>query len=31
MDFDELDKLKLQYLAGANLVEHTPLFSAGGE
>ncbi|XP_011193769.1 WD repeat-containing protein 75 [Zeugodacus cucurbitae] len=31
MDFDELDKLKLQYLAGANLVEHTPLFAPGGE
>ncbi|XP_004524794.1 WD repeat-containing protein 75 [Ceratitis capitata] len=31
MDFEELDKLKLQYLAGANLVEHTPLYAPGGE
>ncbi|XP_067622808.1 uncharacterized protein l(2)05287 [Eurosta solidaginis] len=31
MDFEDFDKLKLQYLAGANLVEHTPLYTPGGE
>ncbi|XP_017479964.1 PREDICTED: WD repeat-containing protein 75 [Rhagoletis zephyria] len=32
MDFEELDdKLKLEFLAGANLVKHPPLFAPGGE
>ncbi|XP_053961195.1 WD repeat-containing protein 75 [Anastrepha ludens] len=31
MDFEELDKLELRYLAGASIVQHTPLFSPGGE
>ncbi|KAH8419441.1 hypothetical protein KR222_011768, partial [Zaprionus bogoriensis] len=30
MNFDEEDKLELQHLAGGNIVEHAPVFSAQG-